>query len=214
MNEHGHRHPNRVDDIVDQIDALTEDAASWSATGEHAGSLWSQPAPGAMTAVELAMTGGAPIEISATEPVAAIAARIGDPFIDRISHLRRVAFWVGGNSVAHHPVNTGATTFLHHLLADVRDGNYVASDDERDHARLLLTAGNLPEIHGPCLVTGIADDGDTPAPLDENFQGWFTGVLDELAQRRASLVHAIARELGLSLEQLDGVSVVFVGSLG
>lgn len=208
MNEHGH--PDRVDEIVEQIDALTEDAASWSATGEHSHPWWAQPAAGAMTAVELTMTSSGPIEISTTDPIAAIADRIGDPFVDRISYLRRVRFWVGGNSVAHRPLNVGATRFLHHLLADVRDGHYVASDTERHHARALLATGNLPEIHGPCLITGVADD-DMPAPLGENFQSWFTGLLDELAQLRASVVEAILRELGIPPELRDRITLVPLG---
>ncbi|MGW4527789.1 hypothetical protein [Amycolatopsis sp. NPDC004378] len=209
MNEHGH--PDRVDQIVDQINALTEDAASWNATGEHTHPWWATPAPGSMTAVELTMTDSGPIEISETNPRPAIDDRVGDPFVDRITHLYRVAFWVGGNSVARHPINVGATRFLHHLLADVRDGNYVASDRERDHARALLDSGDLPVIHGPSLVTGIADDHETPAPLNENFQSWYSGLLDELAQLRRSLAHAIAREAGIPVERLGGVAVVSLG---
>ncbi|GAB3162081.1 hypothetical protein GCM10027258_80380 [Amycolatopsis stemonae] len=210
MNEHGHH--DRVDEVIEEIDALTADAASWSATGEPAHPWWVKPSPGAMTAVELTMTGPGPIAISATDPYTAIADRIGDPFVDRISHLRRVSFWVGGNSVAHQPLNVGATKFLHHLLADVRDGHYIASDTERDHARVLLAAGTLPEIHGHCLITGVADDDDTPAPLGENFQSWFTHLLDQLAQIRAeALTEAVVRALGLPPELRDRIAVVSLG---
>jgi len=197
--------------IIDRIDTLTEDAADWTATGEHTRSWWATPTAGSMTAVELNMTGLGLVDISDTDADRDIARRVGDPGVDRISHLYRVRFWVGGNSVVTSPVNTGATRFLHRLLTDVRDGHYVAGDAEREHARALLDApGDLPVIHGPCLVTGVADGGAV-APLDENFHDWFTNLLNRLAQVRHALVSAIAHEIGIPPEQLGHVVLVALG---
>lgn len=205
MDEHGHH------DIVDRIDALTEDAASWSATGEHTRSWWAAPADGAMTAVELGMTGAGRVDISATDPGSDITRLVGGPGLDRINYLRRVQFWVGGDSAATSPVNTGATAFLHRLLADVRDGRCVAADAERDHVRTLLdTPDQLPVIHGPCLVTGVGDDGGA-APLDENFQDWFTTLLDNIAQQHHALAAAVVDRLGLPPELVDRVVVIHLG---
>lgn len=205
MNEHSHPDP----DIIDRIDALTEDATSWSATGDHTRTWWATPAAGAMTVLKWNMIGAGPVDISATAPGRDIARHVGDPGVDRISYLRRLQFWVGSNSVATSPVNDGATRFLHQLLADIRDGRYIASDHERDHAGDLLDAPDLPLIHGPCLVTGVGDD-TAAAPFDENFEGWFTALLDEIAQLHTSLVTAVARETGIPLEQIG--HVVFVAA--
>lgn len=205
MIEHGHP------DIIDRIDALTDDAASWSPTGAHSQPWWVTPASGAMTAVELSMFSSGPIDISQNNPGLDIARHVGDPGVNRINHLRKVALWVGDNSVAGSPVNAGATRFLHHLLADVRDGRYIASDQERDHARALLDIpDDLPVIHGPCLVTGVGEDG-AAAPLDENFQTWFSALLDELAELSKSLVAVVAREIGIPLEQIGHVTFARIG---
>ncbi|GAA2678981.1 MULTISPECIES: hypothetical protein [Actinosynnema] len=194
-------------DIIDRIDALTDDAASWSATGEHTQSRWATPAPGAMTAVELAMNGVRPADISLTDPASDIVRLVGDPGVDRIVPLRRMQLWVGKDS-ATGPVNTGATTFLHRLLAAVRDGRYVAGDAERDHVRALLdTPDRLPVIHGPCLITGVGTEG-SPASLDENFTSWFTGVLDGVAQLRQALAIAVVQELGIPSEAIDHIVVI------
>lgn len=201
--------PDRPD-IIEQIDTLTDDAASWSATGgEHTREMWVAPA-GSMTAIELGMVGASPVTISETEAAHAISQLVGDPFFNPIHHLRHVVFWVGDNSVARQPINAGATRLLRQMLTDVRDGNYVASDAERDHVRALLDSEDLPAIHGPCLITGMADDGDTPAPLNENFQHWFNGVIDAVAVVRQSLIE-IAAELGIPLEQVRRISVISLG---
>ncbi|WNV83119.1 hypothetical protein [Umezawaea sp. Da 62-37] len=192
-------------DIIDRIDALTDDAATWSAGGEHTHTWWATATEGAIAAVELSTAGLGSVELSETEPDGDIARRIGDPGVDRISPLYRVQFWVGGNSMATCPVNTGATTFLHRLLIDVRDGDYVASDAEREHARTLLdTPDTLPMIHGPCLITGVGEDSSA-GPLEENFQGWFTTLLDQLVQMRHELLDAIAREIGVPADRLGGL---------
>lgn len=209
MNEHSH--PDRAARVVEQIDALTEDAASWSASGERARSGQTEPGPGSMTAIALTMTAPGRVELSESDPVPAIADLVGDPSVNRIRPLERVAFWIGDNSEANRPVNAGATHFLHSLLADVRDGNYAASDRERDRVGALLDSGDLPVIHGPSLVTGIAADGDTPAPLNEAFDSWHAHMLEELQRMLASLVRSIAREIGIPPDQLDRVAVAFLG---
>lgn len=203
MTEH-----NSDEDITDQIDAVLADAATWNAADEHPRPGWMTPEPGAMTAVELTMSGAGLVDISEAEPEGDIARRIGDPAVNRISHLRRVQFWVGDTSAATSPVNTPATRFLHELLTDVRDGRYIASDAERDHARALLAEpDSLPVIHGPCLVTGVGDGGSA-APLEDNFHSWFTGIV---ARGLESLINALAREIGIPPEQISHIAVIPLG---
>jgi hypothetical protein len=203
-------------DIIDQIDnALTDDAASWTATGAHETPQWNRPAPGAMTAVLLGVTSAHPIEISRTNPGEDRSRLVGDPFVDRVRHLDAVGLWVGGNSVATAPVNTNATRFLHHLLSDVRDGDYIASDHEREHVRQVLADPDAaPVIHGPCLVTGVDAEGE-PGELDANFQHWFTQVLAivaEIAERHHAIAHdighAVAQALGIPPDRIGQVVVI------
>jgi len=198
MNEH---RPDRIDDRDGRNARLTKNAISWWTISARTSHWWAKSTPGAMTAIALNLVGPGPVEISETEPAAAISDLIGDPFVNRINHQYRVAFWVGDNSIARRPIYAWATKFLHQLLVDIRDGNYVASNTERAHARaLLLDSSELPVIHGSCLITGIADDADTPAPLSENFQAWFTSLLDDLARLRDSLADAIAHESDIPLD--------------
>lgn len=201
-----HEDDNR--DIIDEIDALTDDAANWSADGGHSQAEWATPAPGAMTAIELSMEGAGPVDISEADPGRDIARLVGDPGVDRLRHLRRVQFWVGDNSVDTSPVNIGATRFLHRLLAAVRDGHYIASDAARDHARALLdNPDDLPVIHGPSILTGVGDDGGA-APLDENFQDWFGELIDRIAQLHP--LAALAEQIGIPLEQISHISVLII----
>lgn len=111
--------PNQPD-IIDEIDALTDDAASWSANGgEHTRPIWTAPA-GCMTAIAADMTGARPVTIYEADPGTEITRLVGDPAFNRIQHLYQVAFWVGDNSVRRQPVNTGATTWLPQLLEAVQ----------------------------------------------------------------------------------------------
>ncbi|RAS59478.1 hypothetical protein C8D87_11490 [Lentzea atacamensis] len=190
-------------DITDRIDALTNDAASWSADGQHTVPRWATAAPGAMVAIALDMFGARPVEISATNPARDIARHVGDQFCSLIPALRKVQFLVEMRDQTSESVNPGATVLLHQLLADVRDGHYIASDGERGYVRAVLDLDTAPVIHGPCLITGLGDDG-APAPLDDNFQAWFSGLLAEIAQRRAQLATAIvAAAAGIALEDID-----------
>lgn len=199
-------------DIIDQIDALTTDAARWTATAENGTPGWNTPAEGTMAAVLLTMAGAQIVEISRTEPDADLSGLIGDPLFDCIHHLYGVDIWVGGNSVNTAPVNTGATQFLHRLLRAVRDGDYVASDREREHVRRLLDdPSGAPVIHGPALITGVDSAGE-PTELDENFQAWFTKVVEQIDGIRHMVAHvvghAVAEFLGIPADQIGQVVVV------
>lgn len=198
-------------DLVTQIDTLTDDAASWTANGDHTQPWWATAEPGALAVIALDMTGARPMQISATNMVRDIARHVGEPFFGLDTGLRKVMFLVGVDSSAGQPVNTGATQMLHQLLADVRDGHYIASDAERDHARHLLDTPDItPAIHGSCLVTG-SDDG-APAPLDDNFQVWFSDLLAEMAaRRRAKFSAAVADAIGIPLEELGNVVLIDLG---
>lgn len=208
--------PDSNADIIDQIDALTQDAATWTAD-ENDAPQWNKPSDGAMTAVLFGMTGAQILEISSTDPIDDLTRLVGDPFFDRIRHLYGVQLWVGGNSVNTQPINIGATRFLHHLLSDVRDGDYIASDREREHARTLLEdPAGVPVIHGPLLITGVGADDDLPGELDENFQAWFTKVLDRIRDAVSHVVaHAVghaAEALGIPVDQIgEAIEVVVVG---
>ncbi|WP_344041572.1 ATP-binding protein [Saccharothrix xinjiangensis] len=205
----GHRmHEPDGPDIIDRIDDLTADTASWTASGEHTLPSWAVSAEGATTAIELGMDGVGRVDISLTDPDGDIARLVGDPHVDRITHLRRVQMWIGGDSVATSPVNTGATRFLRRLFTDVRDGHYVATDEEHDHVRALLDKpDSIPVVHGPCLVTGVGPDGGAAA-LDENFHDWFTNLLDDIAHRRQALVAAVVNALGIPPELIDHVVLI------
>jgi hypothetical protein len=199
-------------DIIEQIDSLTEpgrDAATWTRTGAHETQEWNTPSPGNMIAILLDTVGLTPIEISLTDPVQDIARLVGDPIPTRIRHLSGVDFWIGDNSQNTAPINDGATAFLHALLEDVRDGAYVASDTDRDHVRRVLsTPGAAPAVHGPCLITGVANDRDRPAPLSDNFQDWYSAGLDRVAGLRAEIAAVVADELGIPVEQIERVVVL------
>ncbi|HET6285696.1 MAG TPA: hypothetical protein VFG15_02960 [Amycolatopsis sp.] len=199
--------PEHTDrDIITAIDDLTNDAATWSAAPDDHMPSWAKADGGRMIAVELGITGPAFPQLSASDPAPDIAKLIGDPGVRSYRHLSGMQFWIGRNSVSALPVNEGATKLLRYLLAAVRDGHYIASDADRDNARALLgAAGGGPVIHGPCLVTGVADDGGA-APLDENFRDWFTEVLETVAEQHALFIaEAIARQLGA-----EAVDVTFV----
>uniref|UniRef100_UPI003F49574D hypothetical protein n=1 Tax=Amycolatopsis sp. CA-096443 TaxID=3239919 RepID=UPI003F49574D len=154
---------------------------------ERSAPPWAEPGLGSMIAIELGTTEAGPDRIVDVDvdAVAAIVGRIavpfGDPSVSPMPALFRVAFWVGGNSQYNWAVseNAGATNFLHHLFAAVRDGDYPAEDRERDFARSQLDRSDRPVIHGPCLVTGLALDHETPEPLGEAFAAWYRDLRDE-----------------------------------
>lgn len=197
-------------DIVDEIDALTRDAATWTVPGSHEPPEWNTPSAGTMPAILLEMAAPRLVELNHSDPMAEVTRLVGDPVAEPISYLYGVWFWIGDNSMATAPVNPGATRFLHHLLTQVRDGDYVASDHERDHVtRLLATPGAVPVIHGPCLITGATTRGE-PTELGENFQQWFTTFLDRLAPPQAlsgDLIETIAEALGIGPDQLQVIVV-------
>ena len=204
--------------IIDQIDdALTDDAATWTATGAHEVPKWNTPAPGAMRAILLEQTGVSIVDVSRTDPAEDLSRLVGDPFFNSYRHLYDVGFWVGGNSANKAPVNPGATQFVHHLLRDVEAGDYIASDHEREHVRgLLASPDGAPAIHGPCLITGLDAAGE-PSELDENFQHWFTAMLDEItamvaeiAAIKSAIGHAVADALGIPADRA-AVELVVVG---
>lgn len=190
-------------DIVEQIDTLTDDAASWSAHGERSQPWWATPEPGSMTAITLDMTRVRPAQISESNPVRDIARHVGGPFCPLSTALRKVQFHVGVSSSVRDPVNTHATNLLHLLLVDIRDGRYIASDAERDYARRVLERGAAPVIHGPCLITGSGTDG-APARLDDNFQSWLDALLEEIAERHVQR----ATVIGVALEGIGGTVVL------
>jgi hypothetical protein len=195
-------------DIVDQIDELTGDAASWSATGGDDSLGWDDLTPGAMVAVVLDSTFLGALEISLTDPISDLVDLVGDPLIARVNPLRSVQFWVGKNSGDAASINRMATRILNRLLRDVRDGDYIASDAERESVRTLLDdADGSPVICGPCVITG-ATDIDTPGPLGDNFRHWYAPVRSEIIQmsRAARVASAVANELGLPLEGIVIIS--------
>lgn len=198
-------------DIADQIDALAEpgdDDATLTANGGHEIPEWNKPSPGSMTAVLLDMSRAAVVEISQADPGKDLARLVGDPFFNRIRHLDTTTFWVGDNSVANAPLNQLATRFLHELLSDVQDGAYVASDAERQHVRQLLAhRDGVPVIHGPCLITG-ADANGEPGPLSENFQHWFTALLEKAAQLSDEIGLAIVDVLGIPADMIDRIVIL------
>jgi hypothetical protein len=198
-------------DIIDQIDSLTEpgrDAATWTRTGAHETHEWNTPSPGNMTAILLDTVGSTPIEISLADPVEDIARLVGDPIPTRIRHLSGVDFWIGDNSQNTAPINNGATVFLHDLLTDVQDGTFVASDIDRDHVRRVLsTPDAAPAVHGRCLITGVANDGDWPAPLSDNFKDWYSAGLDRCTGLQAEIA-AVTHALGIPVEQIAQVVVM------
>ena len=189
-------------DIVDQIDHLTDDAATWSKSGADDLSQWNDLPPGVMAAILLDVTRGGKIKISRADPVPDLVRLVGDPLIDRITPLDAVQVWVGKNSVAAAPANQGATRFLHDLLSDVRDGHYLASDTERETVRTLLDGPDGPlTIHGSCVITGATDIGE-PGPLGENFHTWYTATVNEINDQHAMIraARAVAAALGLPVE--------------
>lgn len=192
---------DEIIDLIDKIDALIGHGAGWTATGaDHP--LRSAPDSGSITAISLADDPG-PVKISETDPRRDIKRLVGQPSLDALRHLRHVQLWVGDNSRVTHPVNEGATRFLHDLLVAIRDGHYAASAVERDHARVLLDhPANMPIVHGPCVITGVAPDGE-PGPLDNALQDWIT----EQAARHARIKN-VFRDLFSAADQISVVVYV------
>ncbi|MFJ8815248.1 hypothetical protein [Amycolatopsis thermoflava] len=155
------------------------------------------------------------LEISRNHPGRDIARLVGDPLIDRMSHLTGLDIWVGDNSLATHPVNDGASRFLAALLQAVLVGDYTASEHDRAHvARLVRNPGWAPVIAGPALVTGVDDNGDT-CPLPEAFTSWLHRMFRQASDAQQAAVNEVLgqlpqvlRQLGLSPErELGGITI-------
>lgn len=108
------------------------------------------------------------VEIGRKNPGNDISRLVGDPLFDCMRHITGVDFWVGDSSLLTRPLNQLATWFFDTLLQDVRSGDYATSDSDRAHVSSLLDHSDwMPVIHGPSLITGVNDIGDT-VPLGEN----------------------------------------------
>ncbi|MGW4591951.1 hypothetical protein ACWEKJ_31925 [Amycolatopsis thermoflava] len=142
------------------------------------------------------------LDISRHHPEHDIARLVGDPLIDRMSHLTGLDIWVGDNSLATHPVNHGASRFLAALLQAVLVGDYTASEHDRAHvARLVRNPDWAPVIAGPALITGADDHGDT-APLPEAFTTWLHRMFQRATTAQHNAVNEVLQQLPHMLRQL------------
>ena len=133
--------------------------------------------------LELTGKGARIVTISSSNSVAAVAVYVGDPGVAQMQPADGVQFWIGESSIGTAPVNPPATWALWRMLAADRDGLYAASDAARSEAREALSHGDsIRVIQGPCLVTGVDEDGG-PASLDESFLSWVFELLGMLGPR-------------------------------
>jgi hypothetical protein len=149
-----------------------------------------------MEAIQFDADGVKVVEIAESGAKRDILDRVGDSGVIWMLLLSRVEVWVGTDSYSNGTVNVPASLFVLQLLRDIREGNYIASDVDRDHARELLSKrGSDWLVTGPCLVVGVDEEGE-PAPLDENFRAW----IERLRRQRIATVIRAAGELEAGVE--------------
>jgi hypothetical protein len=196
-------------DIIRQIDEAIQpgpDAATWTPQAGPEGSGWACSDPGTMLAVLLGTDGTEVVEIDRHEPGDDIAKLVGDPLVDRMSHLTGLDFWVGDSSQGNCSFNQCASAFLLKLLRDAVSGDYAVNDDDRDHIKKLLDSKQwAPVVHGPCLITGV--DQSRPGPLPETFRRWFDKLVSAVSERQAELVRTVLDQLGISADRVEEITI-------
>jgi hypothetical protein len=200
---------NSQNDIINRIAELSADAATWTANEEDHRPSWAKTSPGALATVAITMDRAKPLEISEADPAGDIAHHLGASEVTEIGGLRHVGIWVGADSATTDKRNNHATQCLHELFTTVRDGDYIASDKERDQVRGLFATDTLPVIHGPCLITGLDRDGGV-APLDDNFHAWFAALLTDMRPSPQAVIERVLGALGIPPEEIGDVVVVLI----
>jgi hypothetical protein len=114
---------------------------------------------------------------------------VGDPHVDHFEPVTGLDFWFGDESRFTSGPNLIATRLMRAVIKAVVTGDYAASDDDREHARELLSTPLV--IHGPCLITGV--DGAEPGPLPDAFLSWGTRMA---SYRQEQLLDRLAAALG------------------